>query len=276
MPPAETPASGAEGVLWLFGAVALITLVFAAQVAFGYSREARIARRAEPDPRRFRLALAAAAAALGSGLWAAMVLGLASEPLGHSIGYRPLGLGLVWLAAVALGGVVLAPPARHPSRLATLGGGVLFGSGIPLLQAALLAAIEPDLGIVWGVPEAVLAALVGTIGATAALRIVFRGEGRHGRHRHLLRWAAAVLLGIAITLAQSLMLAGAALPDPMLALVPQQPSQIVATTIAAVVVPVALVAGLVRLWILRDGRARSRAAPAAPGAAGQPTTPSRP
>ncbi len=143
MPPAETPASGAEGVLWLFGAVALITLVFAAQVAFGYSREARIARRAEPDPRRFRLALAAAAAALGSGLWAAMVLGLASEPLGHSIGYRPLGLGLVWLAAVALGGVVLAPPARHPSRLATLGGGVLFGSGIPLLWASSGASPKP-------------------------------------------------------------------------------------------------------------------------------------
>lgn len=275
MPPVEPAAHGAEGVLWLFGVVALIVLVIAAQVAFGYGREARLARRIAPDPRRFGLALAAGAAALGSGLWAAMVLAMASEPWGLATGYHPLGLGLVWLGALALGGVVIAPVARDPSRLAVVGGGALAGIGVPLLQVALVAATDPDPGIDWGIPEAVLAAIVAALGTSVAIRIVFRGEGRHGRHRHLLRWAAAVLVGIAVTVAQNLMLAGAALPEPVLALASEQPSQLIAAAIAAVGVPAALAAGLIRLWILREARGRSPATPAPPAAAGRQTTPSR-
>jgi NO-binding membrane sensor protein with MHYT domain len=275
MPPAEPATHGAEGVLWLFSVVALIVLVLAAQVAFGYGREARLARRVAPDPRRFGLALAAGAAAFGSGLWAAMVLAMATEPWGLTTGYHPLGLGLVWLGAMALGAAVIGPAARDPSRLAVIGGGLLAGIGVPLLQVALVAATDSDPGIDWDIPEAVLAVIVAALGSTVAIRVVFRGEGRHGRHRHLLRWAAAVLVGIAVTVAQNLMLAGAALPEQVLALGSERPSQLIAATIAAVVVPAALAAGLIRLWLLGEARRRPPVAADDSAAAGRKRRPSQ-
>lgn len=274
MPPAEAAAPGASSVLWLFNVVALIVVVLAAQLAFGYGREARLARQAPPDPRAFRRALAAGAAALGSGLWAAVVLVMASEPLDYAIGYRPLGLLLVWLGALLLGAAVIGPVVRQPSRLAVLGGGALCGIGVPGLQIALVSAAESDPGIDWGVPELLLAAMVATMGATVAMRIVFRGEGRHGRHRHPMRLAAAVLFGIAVAIAQSLTLAGAETMEQALELASDRTSRIVAATVAAVVVPAALVGGLIRLWTLRQARGlRWPAAPAA-AAAGRRTTPS--
>jgi NO-binding membrane sensor protein with MHYT domain len=275
MQPDELSTHGATGALWLFGVLALVVLVLAAQLAFGCGREARRARSVGPAPRLAGTALAAGAVALGSGLWAAMVRAVAGEPLGDAFGYRPLGLLRVWLGAVVLGAVVLAPPVRQPSRLAVLTGGALFGIGVPLLQSALIGAIEPDPGIEWGVPELVLAALVATIGATGGLRMVFRGEGRHGRHRHLLRWVAAGLVGIAVTIAQSLTLAGATLPSQAHALPSADPSQIIASTIAAIVVPAALLAGLMRLWLLRQTRGRSSGVAANAEPAGAKTRSSR-
>jgi NO-binding membrane sensor protein with MHYT domain len=275
MQPTETTAHAAVSVLWMLGAAVPVLLLLAAQVALGYGREARRARRIEQDARRFRRVLAAGGAALGSGIWASMVLAVASEPVGYSIGFHTLGLLLTWIGALLLGVGPLALVARNPSWRSVGGGGALFGIGLPLLQVALLATIDPEPGIEWGVAKLVVAAWTAAIGTTAGLHIVFRGEGRHGRHRHLLRWVASGLVAVALTLCLNLVLSAAQLPGQEASLAAEELPAIVAAAIAGLVVPVALVAGLVQLWLLREARRRAPVEPTAPQAADSRSMPSR-
>jgi NO-binding membrane sensor protein with MHYT domain len=275
MQPTEPAAQSAVSVLWMLGIAVPVLLLLAAQVALGYGREARRARRVEQDARRFRRMLAAGGTALGSGIWAAMVLTVTSAPVGYTIGFHPLGLLVVWIGALLLGVGPLALAARNPSLRAVAGGGAMFGIGIPLLQVALMGTIDLEPGIEWGPSKVVMASGIAAIGTAVGLHIVFRSAGRNGHHRHLLRWAASGVVAIAVTLCLNLVLSAAALPDQSASLAAEELPAIVAAAIAGLAVLAGLAAGLVQLWLLRDARRRAPVHPTAPQVADPPSAPSR-
>jgi hypothetical protein len=65
------------------------------------------------------------------------------------------------------------------------------------------------------------------------------------------------------------------MPSQISGLPSADPSQIIASTIAAVVVPAALLAGLIRLWLLRQTRGGTPVVPADRATAGAKTRSSR-
>lgn len=254
MQPTDPSAPAAFDPSWLLSPIALVVALLAAYVALGYARHARADHRLGIGGRHFALLIGKAILALGSGLWAASVLAVSSEPLVHAFDYRPTVLVLLWLAAVAIAAGTIAPAARRPGALTVIAGGLWFGIGLASLQVALADAIAPpETGIASTPIEWLLAWLAATVGGTASLWIVFRAAGRHGSRRHVLRWTAAAVVAVTVTAVQSLVLAGATTPEVLGASAWVGIPSAFACGVAALVVPVALGFG----WM--DLRQRSEA-----------------
>lgn len=257
MPPTTPTASSAFDPSWLLSPLTLVIALFAAYVALGYARHARADRRLGIGGRHFALLVGKASLALGSGLWAASVLAVSSEPLVHAFDYRPAVLFLLWLAAVTVAAGTIAPAARHPGPLTVIAGGLWFGIGLASLQVALADSIAPpETGIASSPIEWMLAWLAATVGGIACLWIVFRAAGRHGSRRHVLRWTAAAVVAVTVAAVQSLVLAGATTPEVLDASAWVGIPSAFACGVAAVVVPLALLFG----WMDLRQRSESRAA----------------
>lgn len=251
------PAPAAFDPSWLLSLHAIVVVLLAAYVALGYARHARADHRLGIGGRHFVLLVGKSSLALGSGLWAASVLAVSSEPLVYPFDYRPAVLLLLWVASVAIAGGTIAPAARRPGPLTVIGGGLLFGVGTVLLQVALADAIAPpETGIASTPIEWMLAWLAASVGGIASLWIVFRSAGRHGSRRHMLRWTAAAVIAVTVAAVQGLVLAGATTPELLGASAWVGIPSAFACGVAAAVVPLGLLFG----WMDLRRRSEERGA----------------
>jgi hypothetical protein len=249
----EPAAHAAFDTSWLLSLAALGIMLLAAYVAFGYARHARADWRRGLAGLHFARLIGKACLALGSGIWAASVLALSSEPQVRAFEYSAWILVAAWVAAVVVAAAMLAPAARRPGALSVIGGGAVFGIGATLLQLALADSIAPaEIGIASTPIEWLLGWLAVTVGGIAGLWILFRAAGRHGSRRHVLRWAAAAVITVTLTAVQSLVLAGAVSEEVFVSSWFAVTS-VLACTFAGVAVPLALLFG----WM--DLRQRSQA-----------------
>ena len=249
--PAQLVSDGSS----LFVLAAFVAMLMAALVALGYGRHARHVRAEGGSARLALWMLAAASGALGSGVWAAMVLAVSGQSLGYAVGYRPVAAVALWIGAVVLAALALAPAAWKPRPSVVFGCGLVFGVGVALLQIGLVVAIDAEPGVVWDGAGLAFAPLVAAAGGTGALWIVFLGAGRRGKRRREWRWAAAGLVALAVVVAQDLVLTTAALAGQADSLARRGgiPAS-AAAAVAGLAVPMLLVAGLADLWLRRETR----------------------
>ncbi|MDP3083566.1 MAG: hypothetical protein Q8N44_07735 [Rubrivivax sp.] len=193
-------------LLWL---LAWLVAALAAWVAMRSMREARRARGAGAAAH-----VVAGSLALGSGIWAAMVIGISSQAWAFPIGFRqPLALG-AWALALLLSAPAVTWMGVRPRRRVAFGCGLLLALAALAVQALLLQSMGFDPGLHWRSPGLAMAPLTTALGSTAALGIAFIGPGRSGRSggsgiwRKLWRLLAGVLFGLALVLGQDMLMEG--------------------------------------------------------------------
>ncbi len=188
-PPLHEPSP----LLWL---MAMALALLAGHVALGFTREAH--RQTGGFGKARDLALAALA--LGTGVFSAMALDMASQPLAYEVGYRQAVLAGAWGAAVGIGLIPALLLAWRPSVGPALLGGAVVGVGATAVQASMLWAAGLLPGLEWHPTTLALWTALSAAAAAGALWLSLVGPGRGGRHRRRWRWLAAVLLALAMLL----------------------------------------------------------------------------
>jgi NO-binding membrane sensor protein with MHYT domain len=188
-------------LLWLLAAMVAL---LAAHVGLAWVREGQ----RQPRLQQRWPALAIAAATLGTGLCATMVLGLSAEALGFQIGYRTAAAPVLWLLAMA-GSLPVAAWLMHDQRTpAKIGAGVVLGALAAAVQAGWIAAAGFQPGINWPVGYVASAAGAMAVAATVALGLAFSDASKEGRYRQYWRVGAAVLLGLGVLAGQEILIYG--------------------------------------------------------------------
>lgn len=216
----------------------------------------RIAQRG-PTLRSQWRALALSAAALGTGLNAAVVLGLAAQPLAFPIGFHALGgLGL-WVLGVLLCAPAVALPAvgaPQPWRL-LLSGAVLVAVALGLQAGWVLAAgFRP--GVLWRPEVLAAAALVLLVGLVLARWMAFSEATEVTPRRVAWRFAAVVLGAVTLMGAQRLVAVAAGLSAQRGSLFENQLNGTVLGLVCGVLVPLVMAAMVLDLWLRRQQRPR--------------------
>lgn len=205
MPPQALSANPESSLLmWL---VASAVALLAVQVFLGWLRQAQRAA----GWRRRALLLLLAAAVLGTGLNATVVLALAGEATDFPMGYQTTSVLLLGLGAVA-GSAVAALPMLRSHRWWMLGAsGVMLACLAAALQAGWLIAAGFRPGLVWQ-PQFIGAAVIVMILACGGGLWIGLGNSRDRPRRLLWRLGASALIGLGVVAGQELLTAGAGLP----------------------------------------------------------------
>ncbi|MDO9314503.1 MAG: EAL domain-containing protein [Burkholderiaceae bacterium] len=156
--------------------------------------------------------LLGASLALATGLWSAQVIGIDRLDLPYAIEYRPVPAFGVWLGAGAACALGLAVACRRSAGLdRTLIGALLLAGGIVGIQVSFVEALGLQPGPAWLLPGLGIALIAAAAGCSAALWLY--AEVRVRVKQGLLAWqaAAALILGIAIVVSQSLVMGAAGL-----------------------------------------------------------------
>ena len=157
--------------------------------------------------------LLCAALALGTGLWAAMVMQIGAQPLAIAYGYHPQDAFVVWLMSLATASVALMIAIGRPSSASRVAAaGALLGLGIFVTQVGTLLATGMKPGIVWNPLPLAGAAIVALLGAGSAFALTLLARPHVGGHPLAWRIGAAALLGAAVCLSQHLVVMAADLP----------------------------------------------------------------
>lgn len=188
-------------LLWPLAA-ALLWL--STHVSLGYARHG-----ARALGLRLRLGcLAAAALALGTGLWGAMLLGMASAS-SYALGYSPWRLSAAWGVALLTMLFALAWIVFRRSTPTVVLTALLVGAGMLAIQATLVLAAGLVPGASWSLALLIVALLLAPVGSVAGFLVSFVGPGRDGQQRKRWRWAAAALIAMAALAGQELVMAAA-------------------------------------------------------------------
>jgi NO-binding membrane sensor protein with MHYT domain len=236
---------GADSAVYLWP-LAAVVLWLAAHVAIGYVRHGA---RAQGGSLRLGC-LAAAALALGTGLWGAMVLGMATAA-GYALAYSPLWLLTAWLLALAAMSFALAWTVLRRSTPTVVLSALLAAAGMLVTQAALVLAAGLVPGPVWNLAVLIVALLLAPVGSVAGFLISFIGPGREGVHRQRWRWAASALVAVAALVGQELVMAAAAVSSQRGSIYTNSVPSAVACLLAGFAVPAVLVVMLVDLRVRR-------------------------
>lgn len=241
MPDSETEFSL---LLWALG-------VFVAALAMHLGQSwVRRAQRGESLRHEWR-GLLLAATVLGLGLTSAVELGMQAQALSFPVGYGWLAVAALLPAAVlACAPAVLA--AAYSARTAVLfGSGALLALAVLALQAGWVWAAGFRPGVLWRVEFVAAAAVLATVGLGLAQWMALAPVFQSSPRRSMWRIAAAALAALALmaglqlmSLAAGLHTQGASshsgeLPGTMMSLV------------CGVIVPLALVALMLDLWLRR-------------------------
>jgi NO-binding membrane sensor protein with MHYT domain len=246
---------------WLLWTAAVLVVMLGAHVALGYLRLAQRASAAKP---KVWLA-AAASAALGTGIWAAMLLGVASQDLAYELGFGVLLLAAAWCAAVAAAAVPMALMARWPNAGGVVASGLLIGAGAVVAQMLVVVATGLQPEQTWRWDAIALAGPMAASGGVGGLWIAFLAGGRQGQRRRIWRWLAAAMLGFAVLACQDLVTTAAGLDRQSASTNQHEVPAVVACLVAGIGVPMALVLLWADLKVRRElGRQARLAVPAAP------------
>ena len=200
--PAPPPLAQAAPLLMV---MAFVVMLLAAHVATGYTLHAL---RDPRPPVRWGLR-AAAAVALGTGLWAAMVLGLSTEAQSYAIGFSVNGVAAAWAGAVLAAALALAPWALGQRLSIAVASGALLAAAALATEVLLVRSTGLQPGVAWRADALVLAPLLAASGCIGGFWLAFIGPGHHGRRRRRWRWLAAAMLAFAVVIAQDLVLVAA-------------------------------------------------------------------
>jgi NO-binding membrane sensor protein with MHYT domain len=249
----KATASVAESSLLLWMLAALV-LVMAVSASLGWVRQGML--RAGMHKRWVPAAIAAAT--LGTGICAAVVLALSAEALPFPIGYRLRDVPLLWLTAIVGCFPVMALLCNTHRWYASVGGGVVVAAVAAFVQVGWVNAVGFKPGINWRTDPVVFGASMMAIGVAVALWLAFSDRGQKGDRRQLWRLGAASLMGLTIMAGQEVLLANAGLlaqvgsvfrtemPAPMLCL------------LLGVVVPLVLTMMLLDLRMRRSDQRRDK------------------
>nr|WP_119157897.1 EAL domain-containing protein [Caldimonas tepidiphila] len=137
---------------------------------------------------------------MGSGIWSMHFVGMLAMSLPVELGYDPIVTVLSWIAAVAVSGLALHIAGRsHLSGRALLAGASLMAGGICAMHYTGMAALEMSVPIVWNPLLVLASALIAATASAAALRIFFWMRSVDGRKGQLVKLAAALVMGLAIS-----------------------------------------------------------------------------
>lgn len=201
-------------------------------------------------------ALALAAAALGVGLNAALLLGLQAQPMAFALGFHGL-----WAVGLVLGGlllsvpVVVLPAANNAAWRLLLSGAVLALLALALQMGWVLAAgFRP--GVLWRREVLAAAALVLLVGLMMARWMAFSAACEASPRRVAWRLAAAVLGGATLMVGLELVTVAAGLSAQRGSLYERQLNGTVVSLVCGVLVPLLMVAMALDLWLRRQQRPR--------------------
>jgi NO-binding membrane sensor protein with MHYT domain len=244
----ETGAGGdsladISALLWVLAAV---VMALAVHVALGYLRFAT----REARPRGKALQAGFAALALGSGIWSAMLLGLASQALNYALGFSAFGLLAAWGVAVLVGALSLGLLLASMRPAVVVGAGALAAAGALFTQMLLVRALGLAPGLVWHYDALAVAAPVAASGCIGGLWLAFLAAGRSSPQRRRWRWAAAAMMGLALIGGQELVMAAAAMGTQKASLYLNQVPGEATCLVAGLAVP------LVMLGLLLEQRMR--------------------
>jgi hypothetical protein len=245
----ETSDADFSMLLWALG---LLVAGLAWHLSNGWLR---IAQRG-PTLRSQWRALALAAASLGLGLNAALVLGLEAQPLAFPLGFHALGgLGLVLGGLLMCVPVVVLPAVPTPHWRLLLSGALMAVVALGLQAGWVLAAgFRP--GVLWRREVLAAAALVLLVGLMLARWMAFSAATEAGPRRVAWRLAAAVLGGLTLMAGQQLVCVAAGLGAQRGSLYEGQLHGTVLGLVCGVLVPLVMAAMVLDLWLRRQQRPR--------------------
>ncbi len=207
----------------------------------------------------------AASVALGTGIWAAMLLGVASQDVAYELGFGVLLLLGAWLVAVAAVALPMGLMARWPNAGIVVASGLLIGIGSALAQMLVVVATGLQPGLTWRWDALALAGPMAASGSIGGLWIAFQAGGRHGRRRRVWRWLAAAMLGFAVLVCQDLVTTAAGLERQTASTYHHEIPAVAACLVAGIGVPMLLVLMWADLKLRRELRRQARVgAPTAP------------
>lgn len=184
-------------MLW---ALAALVAFLAAHVALGWMRQGQRATemRAAWGP------VLVGSAVLGTGLSASAMMGLASEPLPFSMGFRYVVALALWLGAMLAVAPVVYWLVRRPGALAYVGCGLLVAAIALALQVGWIWAAGMRPGVFWKTSFLATSGVTMAIGLTAAFAVANSIGARVSSHRTGWRLAGDVLAGLTVIAGQEL------------------------------------------------------------------------
>lgn len=244
MPDSDTEFSA---LLWVLGAVVAALAVHLGQ---GW---VRMAQRGSTLRQEWR-ALLLAAAVLGLGVTSAIELGMQAQALLFPVGYGWLAMALLLPAAVLACAPAAVAAVFGARPVALFASGALLAMATLALQAGWVWAAGFRPGVLWRVELVGAAAVLAVVGLALAQWIAFSPLFHLSPRRRLWRIAAAVLAALTLMAGQQLMSMAAGLDTQAASSHNGELPGTVMSLVCGVVVPLALVALTLDLWLRRHQR----------------------
>jgi diguanylate cyclase (GGDEF)-like protein len=139
-------------------------------------------------------------ATMGTGIWSMHFVGMLAFRLPIEVGYSYATTGLSWLAAVAVSSIALWTASRATvSKLRLTVSALAMGCGISAMHYTGMAALVMAPGIVWDYGRVALSVAIAAGASAVALMIFFWLRHFTGRRAIELQFAAAGVMGLAIS-----------------------------------------------------------------------------
>lgn len=248
-PPLPMPDSDTEFsvLLWALG-------VFVAALAMHLGQGwVRMAQRGATLRHEWR-ALLLAATVLGLGLTSAVELGMQAQALSFPVGYRWLAVAVMLPAAVLACAPAAVAAVFGARALALFASGALLAMAMVALQAGWVWAAGFRPGVLWRVELVGAAAVLAIVGLTLAQWMAVAPAFQASPRRALWRIAAAALAALTLMAGQQLMTLAAGLHTQAASSYNGELPGTVMSLVCGVVVPLALVALMLDLWLRRHQR----------------------
>ena len=178
----------------------LVGLSIAVAVVVSYTALRLAARVAASERSAARIWLGIGAVVMGVGIWSMHFVGMLALSLPIQLVYDiPTTLLSLLVAVVTSGFALVATAVRRLTMLRLGAAAVVMGAGIATMHYMGMAAIMIVPAISYSAPLVALSILIAVTASFAALWLFFHLREGTSRHRRLMRLAAAIVMGLAIS-----------------------------------------------------------------------------